>query len=152
MTQLQPVSRQIGIFNNFIASKSETLVLRDTFLSLSGDSFDIKLANGQPLFLVQGQHLATPGRKSVLDTSGNHIFDVVKEKLHMHDTYVIQGPQGNNLFSIRNSLLKFMGSKATAEFQSYLGQTEKLTIRGRLRAAKFQASSLAHCASRLGST
>jgi hypothetical protein len=72
--QLAPLPAQIGVFDHFIARQTEQLILKvrtpdvpDVFwhhdtdhpglqekvMSLSGDSFDIKLANGQPLLKIQ---------------------------------------------------------------------------------------------------
>ena len=73
-------------------------------MSLSGDSFDIKLASGQPIFKVQGRHITISGRKSVYDMSGNHLFDIVKEHLHIHTTYVAEGPEGRKLLEIRSAI------------------------------------------------
>lgn len=103
MAQLPPVQRPIGIFANFIAKYGETLILKEKLMSLSGDSFDIKLANGQPIFKVQGRHMTISGRKSVSDMSGNHLFDIVKEHLHIHSTYVAEDPQGKKILEIKNS-------------------------------------------------
>lgn len=70
---LAPVPQPIGVFQQFIARQSETIVLKEKVLSLSGDSFSIKLANGTPLFQVQGSVLSLSGRKKVTDMAGNHM-------------------------------------------------------------------------------
>ncbi|PHH61475.1 hypothetical protein CDD81_322 [Ophiocordyceps australis] len=130
MVQLPPVQRPIGVFDDFIAKNTETLVIKEKFWSLSGDSFDIKLANGTSIFKVHGKHLTIGGRKTVSDMSGRHLFDIVKEHLHVHETYVIEDPQGKKILEIKNALFKLLGSKATAEFTSRNGETETLTMSG----------------------
>jgi hypothetical protein len=67
--QLAPMPQQIGVFDNFIARQTETLVLREKVLSLTGDNFEIKLANGQPILKVSGKVMSISGRKSVFDVS-----------------------------------------------------------------------------------
>ncbi|PHH77282.1 hypothetical protein CDD82_3577 [Ophiocordyceps australis] len=130
MIQLAPVQPPIGVIDDFIAPNTETLVIKEKFWSLSGDSFDIKLANGNPIFKVHGKHLTIGGRKSVSDMNGRHLFDIVKEHLHLHETYVIEDPNGKKILEIKNALLKVIGSKATAELTLSNGQTETLTMSG----------------------
>ena len=103
MAQLQPVKRPIALFDKFVASNTETLILKEKVMSLSGDSFDIKLANGQPIFKIQGRHMTMSGRKTVTDMQGNHLFDIVKELMHIHATYAAEDPKGNKILQIKNS-------------------------------------------------
>jgi hypothetical protein len=49
MALLAPVQQKIGHFDQFVAQKSETIVLKEKVLSLTGDSFSIKLTDGTPL-------------------------------------------------------------------------------------------------------
>ena len=100
---LAPVKRPIGIFDQFIARQTETLILKEKVMSLSGDSFDIKLASGQPVFKIQGRHMTISGRKSLSDMQGNHLFDVVKELMHIHATFAVEDAKGNKIVSIKNS-------------------------------------------------
>ncbi|PFH61865.1 hypothetical protein XA68_15993 [Ophiocordyceps unilateralis] len=129
MHQLPPAPRPLGVFNNYMAKGPETLVLKEKMLSLSGDSFDIKLASGQPMFKVAGRHMTVSGRKSVYDSQGNKLFDIVKEHLHLHKTYAAQDAQGKVFLTVKSSMTCF-GSKATAEFTSPEGRRETLTMRG----------------------
>lgn len=100
--QLQQAPRSVGIFPNFIARQTETLVLREKVLSLTGDSFEIKLANGQPILRVEGKVMSISGRKSVYDMSNNHLFDIVKEHFHIHSTYVVESPQKQKLMEVKS--------------------------------------------------
>ncbi len=99
--QLPPLPQQVGVFDHFIARQTETMVLREKILSLSGDSFDIKLSTPQgqqmPLLRVQGQVLSLSGRKAVFDMAGNHLFDICKELFHLHSTYACLDPQGEQV-------------------------------------------------------
>jgi uncharacterized protein YxjI len=101
--QLQTAPRQVGVFKNLIAAQTETLVLREKVMSLTGDSFDIKLANGQPILKVEGKVMSISGRKKVFDMHGNHLFSIVKELLHIHATYAVEDPQGVKIMEVKNS-------------------------------------------------
>ncbi|EEU45641.1 uncharacterized protein NECHADRAFT_93841 [Fusarium vanettenii 77-13-4] len=127
--QLQPAPRQVGVFPNLIARQTETLVLKEKVLSLTGDSFDIKLANGQPILKVQGKMLSISGRKSVYDMQGNHLFDIVKKLLNIHTTFHVESPQGQVLMEVKSSF-KLLGSKATATFTSADGKQDVLEMKG----------------------
>ncbi|RTE82167.1 hypothetical protein BHE90_003317 [Fusarium euwallaceae] len=127
--QLQPAPRQVGVFPNLIARQTETLVLKEKVLSLTGDSFEIKLANGQPILKVEGKLLSISGRKSVYDMQGNHLFDIVKKLLNIHTTFHVESPQGQVLMEVKSSF-KLLGSKATATFTSIDGKQDVLEMKG----------------------
>ncbi|RSL49802.1 hypothetical protein CEP53_009034 [Fusarium sp. AF-6] len=127
--QLQPAPRQVGVFPNLIARQTETLVLKEKVLSLTGDSFEIKLANGQPILKVEGKLLSISGRKSVYDMQGNHLFDIVKKLLNIHTTFHVESPQGQVLMEVKSSF-KLLGSKATATFTSTDGKQDVLEMKG----------------------
>ena len=99
---LAPVAQPIGIFDKFTAHQTETLAIKEKVMSLTGDSFDIKLANGQPIFTVKGKVMSISGRKSITDTSGNHLFDLVKEHLHLHSTYAAESLDGKKLLEVKS--------------------------------------------------
>ncbi|OLN96030.1 Protein LURP-one-related 15 [Colletotrichum chlorophyti] len=130
-TQLLPqASNSVGIFPQLTARQSETLILKERMLSLTGDNFDIKLANGQPILHVVGKVMSISGRKSVYDMANNHLFDIVKEHFHIHTTFAAQDPQGNKLMEVKSSF-KLLGSKATATFISpSTGKSESLEMKG----------------------
>ncbi|KAF7562345.1 hypothetical protein G7046_g1778 [Stylonectria norvegica] len=126
---LNPATRQIGIFPQYIARQTETLILREKVLSLTGDSFEIKLANGQPILRVEGKLMSISGRKSVYDMNNQHLFDINKEHLHIHSTYAVSSPDGTKLMEVKSGF-KLIGSKATATFTPPKGQTEILVMNG----------------------
>jgi uncharacterized protein YxjI len=99
---LAPVPQPIAIFPQFIAQTTETLVLKEHVLSLTGDSFSIKLASGTPILQVQGKVMSISGRKKVSDMQGNHLFSIVKEHLHIHATYVVEGKDGGKLVEVKS--------------------------------------------------
>jgi uncharacterized protein YxjI len=127
--QLQTAPHQVGVFKNFIANQTETLVLKEKVMSLTGDSFDIKLANGQPILKVEGKVMSISGRKKVYDMNGNHLFSIAKEHLHIHATYAVEDPNGVKIMEVKNSF-KLIGSKATATFTSSDGTGEVLEMKG----------------------
>jgi uncharacterized protein YxjI len=80
-----------------------TIVLKEHVLSLTGDSFSIKMEDGTPILQVEGKILSISGRKKVRDMAGNHLFDIVKEHLHIHTTFAIEDPQGQKLMEVKSS-------------------------------------------------
>ena len=108
--QLKPFPRQLGRFQQFVARGTETLILKEKVMSLSGDSFDIKTVTGQPIFKIEGRHMTVSGRKTVRDVQGNHLFDIVKELLHIHATYVAEDPQKNHIMEIKSSFKRMLPS------------------------------------------
>ncbi|KAL0930027.1 uncharacterized protein CTRU02_214847 [Colletotrichum truncatum] len=128
--QLAPATNAVSIFPHFTARQSETLVLKEKMFSLTGDSFDIKLMSGQPLLRVEGKAMSFSGRKSVYDMSGNHLFDIVKEHMHLHTTYAAVDPQGQKLMEVKSGFA-LIGSKATATLTSPVsGKAESLEMKG----------------------
>jgi uncharacterized protein YxjI len=103
MAQLQPVPRPLGVFDQFIARNTETLILKEKVFSLTGDSFDVQTANGQSILKLQGRKMTISGRKSLSDMQGNHLFDIVQERLHIHTTYVAEDPKGNKILTVKSS-------------------------------------------------
>ena len=100
--QLAPMPQQIGVFDSFIARQTETFILKEKVMSLSGDSFDIKMANGQPILKVVGNVLSLSGRKAVTDMAGNQLFEIKKEHLHLHSTYVANDPKGQKFLEVKS--------------------------------------------------
>lgn len=130
MALLPPVPKPIGVFPQFFAQQPETIVLKEHVLSLTGDSFSIKLANGTPILQVEGKVMSISGRKKVSDMAGNHLFNIVKEHFHIHTTFAVEDPQGKKLMEVKSSFA-LLGSKATATFtSSQTGQEESLQMKG----------------------
>lgn len=129
MAALPPVPRPIGIFQNWVAKGPETLVLKEKVMSLTGDSFDIKLINGQPIFKIKGRKMSVSGRKTVTDMQENHLFDIVKELMHIHTTFAAENPAGEKILEVKSSF-KLMGSKATVIFKNFDGKEVRLTMKG----------------------
>lgn len=101
---LDPVVEPIALFEQFVAKEPQTLVLKEKVLSVSGDSFDIKLANGETLLKVHGAWVSLSGRKKVEDAHGKHLFDIVKEHLHIHSTYAIEDAHRKKICEIKSNL------------------------------------------------
>ncbi|KAB2108254.1 hypothetical protein AG0111_0g3175 [Alternaria gaisen] len=129
MSSLTPAPQPIGVFPQFLATGPETLVLKEKVISLSGDSFSIKLANGTPVLQVEGKVMSLTGRKKMFDMQGNHLCSIVKEHLHLHSTYIVESAKGDKIMEVKSSI-KLLGSKATATFTSSNGKQEVLTMRG----------------------
>ncbi|KAI1206333.1 DUF567-domain-containing protein [Annulohypoxylon truncatum] len=127
--QLAPFSRPLGIFTPFIARQGETMVLKEKVLSLSGDSFDITLSSGQPIFKVKGETLTLSNRMNFMDANGNHLFCIRKRHLSLHTTYYAEDPNGQELFEVQ-SKFRLGGSKFICTFTSASGQQEQLLMKG----------------------
>lgn len=115
MAYLAPVPAAICLFPQFVAAQPETLVLKEHVLSLTGDSFSIKLANGTPILQVEGKVMSISGRKKVMDMQGNHLFSIVKEHFHIHATYVAESPSGEKLLEVKSSMKR--ESTCTCKFK-----------------------------------
>ncbi|KAI1411794.1 DUF567-domain-containing protein [Hypoxylon sp. FL1857] len=127
--QLAPFPRPLGIFAPFIARQTETLVIKEKVVSLSGNSFDITLANGQPIFKVKGESMTLSSRMNVMDMSGNLLFCIRKKHLTIHTTYYAENPNGEEIFEVR-SKFKLIGSRFIGHFTSASGQQEELIMEG----------------------
>ena len=101
---LQPVAEPIALFEQYVSGEPQTLVLREKVFSVSGDSFEIKFANGAPLIKVRGAWMSLSGRKKVEDAQGNHLFDIVKEHLHIHTTYALEDTRHKKMCEVKSSL------------------------------------------------
>lgn len=113
---------QIGIFTDYCVRgpNPEVLVLREKVMSLSGDSFEIKLMNGQPIFRVQGKVMSISDRKSVYDMANNHLFDIVKEHFHIHSTYACEDPKGNKFFEVKSGFKRGFPILCICLFDTFL--------------------------------
>lgn len=101
---LDPVGEPVAIFEQFVSKEPQTLVLKEKVFSVSGDSFDIKLASGEPLLKVHGAWVSLSGRKKIEDVNGKHLFDIVKEHLHLRTTYAIEDPHHKKICEVKNNL------------------------------------------------
>lgn len=104
-------------------------MLKEKVLSLTGDSFSIETINGAPILQVEGKVMSISGRKKVTDMAGVHLFSIVKEHLHIHATFKVEGPNGEVIMMVKNHF-KLVGSKATATFTSQNGRPETLIMHG----------------------
>lgn len=103
MAQLTQLPSPVGVFPQFFARGSETLVLKEKVLSLTGDDFHIKLANGTPILRVEGKLMSISGRKKVFDEQGTHLFDIVKEHFHIHTTFRVDDAKGAKVMEVKSS-------------------------------------------------
>lgn len=129
MSPLKPVPEPIALFDQFVSQDIQTIVLREKVFSVSGDSFDIKFIDGKPLLTVHGAWMSFSGRKKVSDANGKHLFDIVKEHLHLHATYAVEDTHRKKILEVKSNLT-LLGSKATATFASSTGKAEEFKIKG----------------------
>ncbi|KAI1371382.1 DUF567-domain-containing protein [Hypoxylon crocopeplum] len=127
--QMAPFPRPMGIFTPFIARQGETLILKEKVMSLSGNSFDITLANGQPIFKVKGESLTLSQRMNVMDMNGNLLFCIRKKHLSLHTTYYAENARGEEIFEVK-SKFGLGSSKFIGSFTSASGQQEELLMKG----------------------
>ncbi|KAI8626349.1 DUF567-domain-containing protein [Xylariaceae sp. FL1651] len=129
--QMQAYPAPIGLFQQFIARQSESLVLKEKVLSLSGDSFDIKTISGQPILQVKGETLSLSGRKHVSDMNGNVLFTIRKKLIALHATFYAEDPNGNVIFEVKGKF-SIGTSKSICTFKSISGKEETLLMKGNL--------------------
>ena len=99
-----PVPSPIGIFPQFLAQQPETLLLQEKIFSLTGHDYLIKLANGTPILRVEAKGMSFSGRKKMFDMQGNHLFDIVKEKFHLHTTFAVEDAMGAKIMEVKSSI------------------------------------------------
>ena len=99
---LTPAPNAIGIYPQFFAQQSESLVLKEKVLSLSGDSFGIKTVDGRVLFQVKGEMLSLSGRKHFMDANGALLFDIRKQHLSFPACYYAEDPNGKRIFDVKS--------------------------------------------------
>ncbi|KAI5865304.1 tubby C-terminal-like domain-containing protein [Durotheca rogersii] len=100
--QLTPFPRPLGVFPEFFAKQSETLVLREKLWSLSGNAFDIQLASGQSFLKVKGEAFSISNRMNVTDMSGKFLFCIRQKLLSLHTTYYAEDANGNEILEVRS--------------------------------------------------
>ncbi|KAJ5281047.1 hypothetical protein N7478_006419 [Penicillium angulare] len=130
LTSLPPVAQPINLFGDFVSDVPQTIVLKEKIISFSGDSFEIKLHNDQPILKVKGSWAPFQGRKKVEDMNRQRLFDITKEHIHLHTTYVIEDPERANIVEIRSNL-KFIGSNAIMTFNDRNGKPVTLGMSGK---------------------
>ena len=81
-------------------------------MSLSGDSFDIRMKEtGQPIIKVQGKLIGS--KKTAVDSeSGQHVWTLGREYMHLHTTYSLKDARGATVMEVRSGLF-------TREFSSF---------------------------------
>lgn len=104
MQALPPAPQPIGVFDTFLARQTETLIVDEKAMSLSGDSFDIKLASGAPLLRVQGNAMSLRGRKEVFDMANNHLFTITSKLFTLRPTFLVEKPTGQTILEVKSSL------------------------------------------------
>jgi len=131
MAALYPAPAAIGVFPQFIAQQPETIVLKEHVMSLTGDSFSIKKANGEPILQVEGKVFSLGGRKKVRDMAGNHLFDIKKELMHIHTTFAIERPGGEKIMEVKSSFQRKSGGSSSSFSPSWhwvWGRCEGLVV------------------------
>lgn len=95
---------QIGIFPAYISDRTETFIVKEKGLSITGDDFEVCHVDGFPILKVKGAVMTMSRRKRVYDMRGNHLFSIVKEHFHIHTTFAVEDPQGAIIMSMRSGL------------------------------------------------
>ena len=123
-----PVPSPVGIFPQSLAQQPETLLLQEKIFSLTGHDYLVKLANGTPILRVEAKGMSFSGRKKMFDMQGTHLFDIVKEKFHLHTTFAVEDASGGKIMEVRSSV------KCECGVFFWLGRWERKGVgRGRMR-------------------
>lgn len=147
-----PARKQpLGLNAQYIAHNGEELVLKERLASLSGDSFHVTTAAGQPVVQVKGEAFSLSGRKHVQDLNGNNLFDIRKQHFALFSTYYCEDANKQKVMEVKskfssmaypsiysmlpeNTLTHFSvgTSKATVTFNNALagGQPVELSMKG----------------------
>lgn len=126
---IEPVAAQIAIFPQFVAQKTESLILQEKVFSFSGDSFDIKNVEGTPVFKVQGKAMSMSGRKIFSDQKGNELFHLRKQLVSLHTTFYGEDSNDRPLFEVK-SKFSIGTSKAYVSFTDTTGKAHSLLMKG----------------------
>lgn len=126
MAQLPPSPQPLGVFRNYIARQTESLVIRERVMSLSGDSFDIKTIDGRDILQVKGEAFSLSGRKSVMDVHGNHLFTIRKEHFTLSRSYYAEDTQGRRFFEVQG---KFSRECSLAKIPQHLLRSSTVVVR-----------------------
>ncbi|KAI0157198.1 DUF567-domain-containing protein [Xylariaceae sp. FL1272] len=131
MSQIAPYPQQLGLFANFVARQPEVLALKEKVMSLSGDSFDIKLANNQPIFQVKGESFSLSNRQHFCDMAGNELFTLRKKLVALHTTYYAEEPNTEKVLFEVKSRFNIGGTKMICTFKNqFTGKEETLMVKG----------------------
>jgi len=98
---LAPLSRQAGVFPNWIARQPITLVLKEKILSWSGEDIYINDINGVPVFRLAGKVMSISKRKSFSDAAGNLLFTLRQEIFSIMRHYYAEGPQDERFLEVK---------------------------------------------------
>ena len=100
MPQLPPVPTTLGVFKAFYAQQCTTLMLREKMFSWSGDDFEVKTVDGQPILKVHGALLSASGRKEVMDMQGRHLFTLRRRHFSFQKSYYAEDPNGQEFLTV----------------------------------------------------
>lgn len=101
MSQLPPYPSQLGIFPNFMATQTETLVLNEKGLSLTKDNYNITNLSGQPVLTVKAQSFSFSKRKMVMDMNANTLFTIRKDFGLGPASYYCEDPSGRTFLEVK---------------------------------------------------
>ncbi|KAI1774338.1 DUF567-domain-containing protein [Hypoxylon cercidicola] len=145
LPQLFPFPRPLGVFTSFVTKQSERLTLKNKVASLPGNSFDVSLANGQPVFKVKGEGISPSftRRLNVSDMAGNLLFCIRRKQWSgLHGTLYGTGDNGEDIFEVRSKHI-FSNSKLIGTFTTATGQKEQLMIKGNWRDSEAEITDVA---------
>ncbi|WVW80493.1 hypothetical protein I302_102477 [Kwoniella bestiolae CBS 10118] len=127
--QLHPVNPPLGLHPNFFAKQPTTLVLKEKVFSWSGDDFSVKDTNGFTVVKCHGQAISFRDRKVINDPNGNFLFGLRNKLLTIHKTFIGETQDERELFRIRKRMS--FGSKMEATFTNpSTGQPITLLLKG----------------------
>ena len=96
--QARPDTAPLGVFQSFITKKPESIVLKQSILSLTGDSFRVETLDSRGVLQIKGRILSLSGRKSIIDMQGNHVFDIRKKHTAILPSFCAESPHGKTFF------------------------------------------------------
>lgn len=129
--QLAPYPSPLGVVPSCVARESETLILHEKILALSGDSFNVTTADGRPLFEIKGKRIAIGAMsKNFTDAQGNLLFCLRQHHVTFTTpSFYGEDPSGNRIFDVQGKF-SIGASKETCTFKSIGGQDARLVMAG----------------------
>ncbi|MCJ1381888.1 hypothetical protein MMC17_005000 [Xylographa soralifera] len=98
--QLPPLPHHLGVLPSYYANQPTTLVLREKFMSFTGNDYHIKSTEGASILRVRGNAMSLSERSEVLDNQGQLLFTVRRRLFSFLKDYYAEDPSGNKFLTV----------------------------------------------------
>lgn len=63
--------------------------------------------------------MSISGRKKVFDMQGVHLFSIVRERIHIHETYAVESADKKKIMEVKSSFKRKCAVLHSAQIRSY---------------------------------